>query len=161
MEVSMVTSGAMLKGASVYLCSPALSTLFFIHHSKEITVSPQGFWQLQFSFCKWDLQWIIWIILMRTDWLLSISELWMQGTLHLRLPAWLRKSEMQSSILQRLYGEVLYRSIPNTAYSQSSEQPVTLTTQFYHSSPLLPSLTAGIKCALNVYRCRVLLLISR
>lgn len=39
----MVTSGAMLKGASVYLHSLAVSTFFLIHHLKEITVPPQGF----------------------------------------------------------------------------------------------------------------------
>lgn len=109
-------------------------------------------------FCKWDLQWIISIILMKTEWLLNSSKLWMQTILHLQLPARLWGSEMQSlcgSVLQRLHVEKLYRSIPNTTYLESSEQPVTLTTQFYHSSPLLPSLTAGIKCALNVYYCRV------
>lgn len=60
---------------------------------------------------------------------------------------------------QRLQGEMLYRSITHTTYLQSSEQPVTLTTQFYHSSPLLPSLTVGIRCALNAY-CLLLLHIS-
>lgn len=56
--------------------------------------------------------------------------------------------------LQRLQVEIFYRSIPSMTHLQSSEKPVTLTTQFYHSSPLLPYLTAGIKCALNVYCCR-------
>lgn len=115
-------------------------------------------------FCKWALQWVNSITLMKIDWLLNISKLWMQVILHLRLPAQHRGSEMQSrgsSVLHRLQIEILYRSIPNTTYLQPSEQPVTLTTQFYHSSPLLPSLTAGIKCALNVYCCRVLHINSR
>lgn len=49
----------------------------------------------------------------------------------------------------------------SATYLQSSEQLVTLTTQFYHSSPLLPSLTAGINCALNVYCCKILHLKDR
>ena len=48
-------------------------------------------------FCKWDLQWIILIILMKIDWLLNISELWMQTVLHLQIPARLGGSETQSS----------------------------------------------------------------
>ncbi len=70
-------------------------------------------------FCKWDLQWIISIILMKIECLLIISELWMQTISHLQLPARLWASEMQSlcgSSLQRLHIEMLYRSIPNTTY---------------------------------------------
>lgn len=94
----MVTSGAMLKGASVHLYSLAVPTFSLIHHLKEITVPPQGIRQLWlvYGFCKWALQWIISIILMKIDWLLNISELWMQTILHLQLPAPLSGSEMQS-----------------------------------------------------------------
>lgn len=48
----MVTSGAMLKGASVYLYSSAVPTFSLIHHLKEITVPPQGFRQRQFAFAN-------------------------------------------------------------------------------------------------------------
>lgn len=48
----MVTSGAMLKGASVYFYSLAVPTFFLIHHLKEITVPPQGFRQLRFGFAN-------------------------------------------------------------------------------------------------------------
>lgn len=75
-------------------------------------------------FCKWDLQWIVSITLMKIDWLLNASKLWMQTILHLQLPARLGGSEMQSScssVLQRLQIEISYRSIPNTTYLQPSE----------------------------------------
>ena len=36
-------------------------------------------------FCKWDPQWIISITLMKIDWLLNISKLWMQTILHPQL----------------------------------------------------------------------------
>lgn len=146
--------------------SPFSSSLHLFPHSsfERNHCATSRFPTAMIWFCKWDLQWIISITLMKIDWLLNISKLWIQTILHLQLPAWRWGSEMQSlcsSVLQRLQTEILYRSIPNTTYLQSSEQPVTLTTQFYHSSPLLPSLTAGIKCALNVYCCRGLHLNSR
>lgn len=47
----MVTSGAMLKGASVYFYSPAVPTFFLIHHLKKKS-PPQGFRQLRFWLCK-------------------------------------------------------------------------------------------------------------
>lgn len=48
----MVTSGAMLKGASVYLYSFAVPTSSLIHHLEEITVPPQGFQQRGFGFAN-------------------------------------------------------------------------------------------------------------
>lgn len=146
---------------SLFFSSPHL----FPHSSFERNhCATPRFLTIMIWFSKWHLWWIISITLMKIDWLLNICKLWMQTILHLQLPARLWRSEMQIlciSVLQRLQTERLYRSIPSTMYLQSSEQPVTLTTQFYHSSPLLPSLTAGIKCALNVYCCRVLHLSSR
>lgn len=73
----------------------------------------------------------------------------MQTKSHLQLPPQLAGIETQSlcsSVLQRQQIETSYRSIPNTTYLQL---PVTLTTQIYHSSPLLPSLNRNqmyLKC---------------
>ena len=46
----MVTSGAMLKGASVYLYSLTVSTFFLIHHLKDLKVSDSYDFILQMGF---------------------------------------------------------------------------------------------------------------
>ena len=51
-------------------------------------------------FCKWDLQWIILITLMKIEWLLNVSELCMQTILHLQLPVRIAGREMQSLYFQ-------------------------------------------------------------
>lgn len=144
----MVTSGAMLKGASEYLYSLAVPTFLFIHHLKEITEQTPRFPTAMLCKMRFVVNNFNNIngdgALIKYLWIINANRITAAA------PAWLGGSETQ-----KLHTQTSYRSIPNTTYLQSSEQPVTLTTQFYHSSPLLPSLTAGIKCALNVYRCRV------
>lgn len=110
----MVTSGAMLKGASVHLYSPALSTSSLIHHSREIAEPPEGFRQPQFGFCKWDLQRIISAMLMKMERLLESCELWMQRTLHLQSPGrlWDSRARVVRSSNWGV-GGILYRSITN------------------------------------------------
>lgn len=130
-----------VKGClSVFLFSS--SPHLFPHSSfeKEITVPPQGFRQLWFWLCKWDLQWIVSIILMKIDWLLNISELWMQTILHLSLPLWLLREGIADFVqFSRYRGcrlNFFVGASPSMTYLQSSEKPVTLTTHFYHSSPI-------------------------
>lgn len=158
----MVTSGAMLKGASVYLYSLAVSTFSsFIIWKKslchlKVSNSYDLVLQMRFAvnnFNNFDEDRLV----IKYLWIMNANRITSAVTC-LTLREWMQS--LSSSVLQRLQVEMLYRSIPNMTYLQSSEQPVTLTTQFYHSSPLLPSLKAGIKCGLNVCCCRVLHLYS-
>lgn len=84
-----------IRSFCVCLCSFAVPTFSLIHHLEDISVPPQGFWQLWFGFYRRDLRWTLSITLMRIDRLLNVCINY-ECNPYLQLPAWLRESEMQS-----------------------------------------------------------------
>lgn len=108
----MVTSGAVLKGASEHLYSLTQSPPFFSPHSsfERNHRATSRFPTAMIWFCKWDLQ--------RNNSnnidedRLAIKCLWIMNAKHITAAVTGSTLSWCSSPLQRLQVEILYRSIP-------------------------------------------------